>query len=751
MTNTCPICDIEFEDTEPFLQHIEDHKNKSILNKPPEPISKINDVPKPMILDTRNFFGKKHFEELISHKIKNITDVDEIIPRRNFVEQVKKIVSKNPFVYLPHFVDDLLDGQNSTDLIHKYNITNSIKLSEIVKDVLLFDRSRYRKNQYENAFVMNLKIPTWQDKHDILKDNFSFFRNELLEITFLNILRSFILLIMTDFIDDGISKEDIIKKARSLQTNYDIFKFVDYSLKKSFEVFFETGFENMVKKILEELALAKILRKKTPESDLLIGKLSIDNLKSDILKELRYSDGSQPEFYVRTTIENKYPSLRLMPGIGLWHTALSELENEKMIHPLENHKRSKILFLNEDYKRIQQNLDASTKTIKFYGRHISPDEFIEELLELDRGDFDDEDDQVTRIAGLILAESVKLQPPHENLSEFDFATDITNYKFRPEQITAIAKLDFQINSNIFHCKVMLDEELTPSKYDSLRNAIPENEQGIIFTFKKILKDVAELLKNNKTIQVIDEEGLKIWTSITPQIPARKNSIAKIHHDPVSKKENKIVKINVIDYETNLTSVSILPTMQEITVFTGSLEEISISKYNPREFESHSKTYLDFLHKLAELSPDTFHEGMFEEIIDVYSNRADLMVDLNPELYKDGYKYNDNETYDKNNTKYIRFENVHSTINIKYLSNMTCTCQHKLNEEHHHTLCKHLVAAINHLYKEELNEGGKSKRQVLEEHLLEFQESNIKRMIQTINDIMSDKDQEIFRNYLKAHV
>ena len=752
----CPICDEIFVKSDLFSRHMEDHKSDSFLSKPPESILSMNMKSNRTTIDVKNFFGEKQFEELIQDKIKDIENIDELVHRRNFVEQVKKIVSKNPFVYLPHFVDELLDGQNSTDLIQRYNIANSVNLQVIVKDILGFDRTRYRKNRYENAFVMHLKIPTWQDKYDILKDNFGFFRNELLEITFLNILRSFILVTVTDFIDGGISKQDIVIKARLLQTNYDIFKFVDPSLKKSFEIFFGTNFESMVQRILEELVTAKILRKKAPESELLIGKLSIDNIKQNIVRELKYDKGSQNEYQIRSVVEDNYPSLRLIPGIGIWETALNELENEKIIRPqLNNSNRSKILFLNDDYERIQQSLDmVGTHIPKFYGRRISPEEFIDELLELNRGDFDDIDDQITRIAGLILAESVKLQPPRENLPEFDFATDITNYKFRHEQMAAITKLDFQINSNIFHCKVMLDEKLTLDQYNLLRHAIPENEQGIIITFKKIPENVTELLKIDKTIQIIDEEGLKIWVSVTLQIPARKNSIAKLHHDPVSKTEKKIAKIDLIDYETNLALVSILPTMQEIVVFTGSLEEISVSKYRPREFESHSKKYLDFLHKLSELSPNTFDDGMFTEIIKVYSNRMDLMRDLNPRLYADGYKGNYDETSSPKHTRYIRFENVYSTINIdSHSSNMACTCNHQLNEEYRRTLCKHLVASINHIYKEALDEGKEgNKIQILEKHLLEFQEDNIRRMIQAIDDVISVEDgEDIFRNYLKAYV
>ena len=149
------------------------------------------------------------------------------------------------------------------------------------------------------------------------------------------------------------------------------------------------------------------------------------------------------------------------------------------------------------------------------------------MLELEKGDFGGEDDQVTRLAGLVLAESVKLQTPHEDIKEFDFRVDIKNYNFRPEQLERMSKLDFKINSEIIHVKVMLEEVLNLKKYDELREKIPQNEQGLVITFKKVPKNVKRAIEKDSTIQVIGEEDLKIWSSITPRIPARMGSISKI--------------------------------------------------------------------------------------------------------------------------------------------------------------------------------------------------------------------------------
>lgn len=671
----CPICDKSFVSSQLFLDHIEDHKNDSFLNKPPELSQTFDKKPSRVVIDVTNFFGKTWFEEMISEKIKKITDIDELVHRRNFVEQAKKIISKNPFVYLPYFIDDLLRGEDSSKMLKKYYVSNLIDLKIIINDVLMFDRNRHHKRLYANAFEMNLKIPNWQNKYDTLQNNFDFFKNDLLELTFQNILRSFILITITDYVDTGISKQDIITNARSLKTHYDIFKFVDDPLKKSFEPYFKLNFENTVYNILDELVANKILKKKTGTPELFVGKLSIDKIKQSVVDELKYNDGSQNEYSIRTTIHEQYPSLRLIPGLGMWDTALDELSDEKIIHLKSGNTahNSHILFLNEDYHRIQQNLHRfDDANIEFYGRKIAPEDFIDELLELEKGDFADKDDQVTRIAGLLLIESIPLQAPDKDTSDFDFTFDITNYKFRPEQQEAITKLNFQIHSNIFHCKVMLDEKLTIKKYHAIKNSLPRNEQGIVFTFTKIPQKVQEQLVQDKSIQIINKEGLKIWASTTLQIPSRKNSVAKLYFDPISKLEKTMCRVNLIDYENGLASISALPGMHESTVLVRSLEEISIEGHSLQEFELFSSKYFEFLQTLAKLSrPNDFSSGMFDTKIHKVTKKTKHLTS-------------------------IVFENHEVLLNLNedFKNMISCNCLKWL--ENNVQLCPHCVSALDHL-------------------------------------------------------
>ena len=362
----------------------------------------------------------------------------------------------------------------------------------------------------------------------------------------------------------------------------------------------------------------------------------------------------------------------------MWETAVAELAHEKIIHleSKSHFKNSSIIFLNENYEKILQNLKQfDGSSLKFYGREISPERFIYELTELKKGDFGDQDDQVTRIAGLVLAESVKLHSTPEEIHQFDFIIDITNYNFRDEQLKAMEKLDFKIKSNIIHCKVMLDEVLNMKKYNELKNALPVNDQVIVISFKKIPSNVKQILETDTSIQIIDEEGLKIWISISSVIPSRKNSIAKLHFDPITKLEKKLVKINLIDYEDGLASVSILPEMNEVTVLARCLEEIPLFESKPSDFNLYSKNYLEFLIILSAISThDNFIVGFFKNkfIEEPVGSKIQLQANFD-----------------------------HNTVNLDLhaytkKSAFMCSCiQYAENPLH---LCPHLISTLDYMFR-----------------------------------------------------
>ena len=108
-------------------------------------------------------------------------------------------------------------------------------------------------------------------------------------------------------------------------------------------------------------------------------------------------------------------------------------------------------FIPKEYEiqhsRLEQSIIRQGEK-KFFGRRISPALFISELNQLARGDFEPEDDQVTRIAGMVLSNASMLQPRSETPPLFDFTVDMSNYQLTPEQLQVLQETDIQLTSNI---------------------------------------------------------------------------------------------------------------------------------------------------------------------------------------------------------------------------------------------------------------------------------------------------------------
>ena len=598
-----------------MLEHFEVHKSQDESSSRDQETIKTTKIEKTSRVDTKKIFGQERFENLVSKKVSSINDVEDAVDQRNFIEQIKKMVPKSPFLYAPYFIDDLFNGMSSKELSEKHSVSTPVDLQNIVQKTLQLDGYRHTKNQRYDAHEMNLKNSTWKEKYQIFKDNCEYFQDELAQLLFYNMLSSYIVLIMMDHLKEGLSRKDIIANSRDLKNHFELFKIVDSSLKNKFESYFIESFEDNMNEVIDELVNEKILHKKYEKPNVLFGTLSIDKIREEIINELRYNPNIKSKGQIKANITMKNQSIRILRGIDVFDTAINELESEQIICQQygSNKRNTSLVFLQDNYDKMQGKLDElDPSTIPFRGRNISPDDFIEELQYLDKGDFGDDDDQVTRIAGLVLVESAKLQPPHEKIEEFDFSIDLSNYNFSPDQLNAIKKLDFVINSNIFHCKVMLDDKLILEEYQKIKSNLPSGDQGMVITFEEIPTEMKEILQNDKSIQVIDKEGLKVWASITPTIPSRKNSVARIYFDPISNIENRLVKVNLINYESGLASVSLIPDMKEITVLIRSLEEIPLYDKHPMNFESFASRYVEFLNIIAKLSTfESFNRGLLE--------------------------------------------------------------------------------------------------------------------------------------------
>ena len=497
---------------------------------------------------------------------------------------------------------------NSSEIIQKYHIHGQTDLRIITENVLKLNGPRYRSTSYNNAFDMNIGNQEWRYIYDSILQNCKFFNDEINYMLFYNILRAYMILIMFDHTEKYVKIEFMINKFKNIVKNYDLVKFIDQNLINSFNIFIETDFKNVVNKIIDELQFDGLIKKM---DDQIIGLVSIDNLKQIIIDNLKITSGPSSIGMIKYAIMLNHPYFTLIQDVKLWDMIFDDLQRNKIIHMVRKSNSNALIFLNKDYDNMIQKLSNSNMAVHIYGRTISPDNFIKELKMLVPGDFGDVDDQITRIAGLMLSESIKMNV--SNIPQLDFSIDLENYNFRDEQYQMMKNINLKIISNTLHCKIMLDECLTVDKYNELKKILPMNEQCIVFTFINIPNQIQDILKHDQTIQIVDELAIKTWVSHTPIIPARKESIVKIYYDPMSKLKKTIAFVQQLDYENGFAVVNIISDMSKHTVLITSLEEIDVLKINNiDEFSKYSKRYYDFLTLLFKMSDQNeFTIGLFD--------------------------------------------------------------------------------------------------------------------------------------------
>lgn len=738
MSKICPICDKKINSNESYNNHMQEHvqefSKKSTIEQ--------NENYNPVFLneETRTqtaywnmaekIFSGQRFEKQVERKIRQIDNDVERLKRQDFVEQIKKINQRNPFLYLPYFMEDFMQGMSTTELEHKYHVLTWIDLRTVTHTMLGFKENRYTAAKYDDALKLNLKNFGWENIYKKLQENCEFFKDELNELIFNNSLLAYIIFLL---MDKELEEEEIVKEISRIQEHYDRYHFLNdgyYRSEKlinSFDKMLQDNLEIRISEILSSLKQEDVIKRTGKGSRKLITTFNIDKIKKSIIRELEY-EGKSTYTTLRNLIAQQFPGLRLIPKFSVFETSWRELEEENVISiEYQSSKRNDfIIFLNETHQKIDINIESIERKqskIPFMGRKITPERFILELNELEKGDFNDADDRVTRLAGLVFAESVKIQETHEKIEEFDFTVDIKNYRFRPEQLEAIARLNFKIYVEILHVKVMIDEVLSFDKYTELKKKIPPKEQGVIITFRKVSQNVKQAIQNDTTLQIIDEEGVRVWVSITPKIPARVNSISRITFDPLSKLENKIVRVNSMLYEKGIALVSVFPEMNEETVLARTLEEVELLEATPKKFNEYSEHYLEFLEIIHEISNKS-------EQFEAFFNNQIKEVDISSGKIRSS----------------IKFENASVVIELER-QHMHCTC-FKWSEDKSE-LCKHIITSLDYLVRnsEFLDDSWNKSYNKIHRLFDLFFEENIKRDLDNIIYEIEDDKREMILDYV----
>ncbi len=675
---------------------------------------------------------------------------EDLVKANKFISTVSKIYQKYHFVHLPDFLDDFMNGLATSEIIKKYRLRDHNIFNALTRNILGFKGRRSGKS-HSNNMETNLNDPDWQSQYELFMSYSKIFNTPMEDMLNNNILIAFF--IRTIFDSEYISNLDIKKKTFDSYHKFDksIYPLSDTQKRESFEKYMETDLDFKLATIINYLAKESHLT--TMNGDVSILK-KYTNIKEQIHEMLHEAKDGISYNSLVTKIMNEFPLLKYTQNMGIWEPLIEELENGGLLirkhAPWKHNLQYDQLFTPDNYETKIRRIKKQEYVgrIKFFGRNITPDLFISELKALDPGDLDDLDDQVTRVAGLILSDALLPQSPRKDMEEFDFMVDVTNHRFRPEQEKMMKKLNFRIMSKIFHCKVMIDNEIDMGTMTRLKGMIPDGEQGIVFTCRPVSAKIMRMMLDDRTIQIIDEGAIRDWCSITPTIPCRRQSVARAMYGDDT---GKLVQIKSLNYESGLATVEMILDGMETTCPIGCLKEVLPHISNPNDLEPAMEKYVDFLRALKDVSGDSFEEGIITNIVNVYSTEYDLMKNVHPEHFDGSHPEIPYDRKSKHN-KYVQFENVYVTIGAKSSGKyFECTCGHSFNEVYYRTLCKHLVAAINHLCmnESEWNEALHNMHRFTNK-LIGLQIGNVERMIGAIFDVLGSETQEMFKKYLQKH-
>lgn len=633
-------------------------------------------------------------------------DTEEMVSANAFMGMAVRSAKKYPLLFIPTFIEDFMQGMYARKMIQKYGMLNFNNFNMLLYSFKMKSK-RYRDSDL-GVKHKNLQDPVHSERYRFFCKYAKLLHSPLENLLNHNILQalvSYSVLQHTYLTSEDL--HDSVMDAYSATKN-GIAILHDKERVASFEEYMKYDASMKIHDIVSSLYEQGHVVVREGDVSVTSEYPKFAEHVYDLLR--REKDGISYAALQRK-IFNKFPLFWLaVSNVQIFENILDGLESRNLLARKKSFWKyspsNDQLFTPENYDAVMAKMSAQavkSGRTKFFGREIGAALFLDELKSLEYGDLDDEDDQVTRIAGLVLSDAALLQSPHESMREFDFVVDLKNYNFRPEQEEIMQKIDFQVNSTMFHCKVMINKVVRPSTLSKLASVVPAGEQAVIFTCMPTSSTVSDIVANNKTIQIINEESIRDWCTVTPVSPCRKGSVARVRYgDNVG----KITLVKSLNYESGLAAVETIPDRQETLVPIGSIEEMLPNVSSLDDFEAVSESYVEFLHMLSDAAQDSFERGMNARIVAVYDKLLDLKKDTNPEMFDDRGRYlgyddlSDRRHSSSYGTKYVRFENVHVAVDMSYsLDRFKCTCGHLLNYGSYKTLCPHLVAGLDHLCRE----------------------------------------------------
>ena len=596
-----------------------------------------------------------------------------------------------PFVDLSEFLEMYTDGEYSKKLIEKFHLSGYVEYKKLLQ-ILKMPQKRKSTQKTDQSREMNLKDRNLLERYVFLRKMLSRFLPTIKTKITYNVLKSAMLLQLYSNMYDFINKKTLVDSIHDAVTDFERLVLAPHTPISAYD---DGEIRRQANSILDELSENNFL-----EGDSL-GRIRLKKhqleIHNYILNTIRRREGITYQDLV-SAIKAKIPILSQIPPV-LFQIALHELISDNKIVKKEGYWKLRPYydeyFTVKHYRKLYFENSRITKKQRFFGRKITPDEFIDELKYLDRGDFEDQDDQVTRIAGMILANSPMMSHPPNGLDEFDFAVDLSNYEFTAEQQNVMRVLDLKIRSNIVYVKVMIDANLTVKLLSDLvlnLNKRGLNEQGFIIHFSAADGLVQRMLKNDKTIQLILESDLKEWCKITPVIPSRRGAVAVIRK---GRHEGVLTKIKSVNYESGMANIVLLPDMRNDVQYIGFLEEITLDVAIDK-ITDYSSKYFEFLRRLCQITKYDIVRLIVTGGLPVLSRMKE-----SPDVHITSLQISC-EFYGYSKTK-IHFVDPDRDA-LRYTTNdlFSCTCFIWEHQSKAQGLCEHVVFILNETVKKILS-------------------------------------------------
>ena len=618
-----------------------------------------------------------HFERLTNSKLSDSLPTEEIVLHKKFISIVDKLVCKFPFLKINEFVEEFVNGQYTKHFFPKYNFSKKSDFSTCLRKTALnmpAKREKYlsESNKSDYARHINLKKTSIFTSYNFLKSECDYFQEELLFLYNYNWIRSIVLI---NYLKNISSLEEIIKNNAIIDVN----KFEYFNLKLNSDQI--DILENYFDEIKNELYGNKMIQYLENNYVLDVNfndiETSIKQIVEDEIEGIAYGN-------LVTKLIKKHKFISSIPHydfLNILLTSYVDLGFFKVEYGFKGSDKTEHRYFTITNYENQQLSGQSAQNLPFYGRQNDPHQFIQDIKYLRKGDFDDDDDQVTRIAGLILAGTQNMISETEDFSQFDFAVNMTGFKPTKEQekIMIQSKLVLLPETKIIHIKVMVNEQVDLETVKSIQNILPENQQAMIISFENVSDETASSISNDHAIQIIDKKVLQLWAEITPEIPCRKGSIVKIMQ---GQHIGKIAKLNHIDYTTGKASVKIIGLDEEKVVLIGSLKEINL--FDDPILDEHillCNNYFEFLNILHNESSDIeFNKALFNQ----EDNCDDFVIPRDDWALK----------------KDVAFASVYGNINSRIRANgktfenkFSCSCEYFQNEN---KICFHLISLLNEI-------------------------------------------------------